>query len=127
MTDRRVCQRCGAPVRKPRRTVCDECSFRSEYYGSKSEADWLEEVQDIARIRDWPFIYHTHNSRHSAAGFPDLVLVRPPRIIFAELKREQGVTTREQSRWGEAINQCDAPIWEVWRPTDVDHVHRMLS
>lgn len=126
MSERRVCQRCGAPVLTARKRICDHCAFTSQHYGAKSESEWMDEVRTIARLRDWPFVYHTHDSRHSAAGFPDLVLIRPPRMIFAELKSEQGTTTREQSRYGEAINGCDAPVWEVWRPSDVDHVHETL-
>jgi hypothetical protein len=34
--------------------------------------------------------YHTWLAKHSPAGFPDEVLVRPPRLVFAELKAEAG-------------------------------------
>lgn len=45
--------------------------------------------------------YHTHRSQHSPAGFPDLVLVKGGRLIFAELKRQAASAkpTEEQRRW----------------------------
>ena len=45
--------------------------------------------------------YHTHRSQHSPAGFPDLVLVRRGRLVFAELKRQAArhQPTPEQAAW----------------------------
>ena len=72
-------------------------------FATVSEADLLTEVVRLARIFSWR-AYHTHSSLKSAAGFPDLVLVRagpgtdPGRVLFAELKREGGRLTRRQLR-----------------------------
>ena len=57
-----------------------------------TEAEHLEQVKAVALTCGWR-LYHTFDSRRSAAGFPDLVLVRPPRVIFAELKSEKGRLT----------------------------------
>lgn len=54
---------------------------------SQSEDDFQRNVVAYAEKRDW-LVYHTHNSKRSDPGFPDLVLVRGGRIVFAELKRE---------------------------------------
>ena len=45
--------------------------------------------------------YHTHRGQHSPAGFPDLVLVRRGRLVFAELKRQasSAKTSPEQDAW----------------------------
>lgn len=63
------------------------------------------------------------------AGFPDLVLVRE-RVIFAELKTDNGRLRREQRQWLNAINGAsptDAVDAVVWRPKDWDHIHATLT
>lgn len=50
-------------------------------------------------------------------GFPDLVLVRrPARLIFVELKGERGRTSPEQREWLELLS----PAAEVYTWTPVD-------
>ena len=61
------------------------------------------ELQDVyvrpaAEAQGW-LCYHTHDSRRSPSGFPDLVLVRPPRLIFAELKSQRGRVRPDQQAW----------------------------
>ena len=50
-----------------------------------SEAELQTAIIDCAVALGW-LVYHTHDSRHSPEGFPDLILVREPRLIIAELK-----------------------------------------
>ena len=65
-------------------------------------------------------VYHTHDSRKSEAGFPDLVMVRNEHIWFVELKSEKGKLTSAQKTWLAAI--CDTTTanqhvhYDVWRP-----------
>jgi VRR-NUC domain-containing protein len=54
-----------------------------------SEKGLQAQVGELARLCGFP-VYHTHDSRHSAPGFPDLVLARPPVIRFVELKTDTG-------------------------------------
>jgi hypothetical protein len=69
------------------------------------------------------------------AGFPDLVLVREGRLIFAELKRQTGRTTTQQDIWLKALQTCEYDDWQslmavkvvVWRPSDWPAVERALS
>ena len=58
--------------------------------------------------------YHPWLSTHSASGYPDLTLVRPPRLVFAELKSERGKTTDAQDRWLERLARCNAEAY-LWR------------
>lgn len=81
-----------------------------------SETELQNAIIDYARARRW-LVYHTHNSRHSEKGFPDLVLVRAPRLIFAELKRQQGKVSLEQQLWIDKLDGCDVEVY-VWRPSD---------
>lgn len=80
-----------------------------------TEAQWQELVVDFARLHGWRH-YHTHDSRRSAAGFPDLVLVRGPELLFVELKSEKGRITPQQRQWLEALDAVTET--HVWRPSD---------
>lgn len=71
-------------------------------------------------------VYHTHDSRGSQEGFPDLVMIRGPRQIVAELKREGEKPTPEQLAWLYAFGGCGAEVF-VWRPSDWDEVVRVLE
>lgn len=55
-----------------------------------------------------------------AVGFPDLVMLRETRIIFAELKGKGGRLTDEQMAWMQALNKVENPSLEIhiWRPVD---------
>ena len=55
-------------------------------------------IIECARLFGWRH-YHTFNSRRSVSGFPDLVLLKVPRIIFAELKTATGKLTDDQREW----------------------------
>lgn len=89
----------------------------------------MRQLVDLARLRGWK-IYHTHDSTHSAAGFPDLVLCRPPRLVFAELKTDRRASklTADQVEWLEALTACTKQGVEtfVWRPSDFDDVREVL-
>ena len=89
-----------------------------------SEADWQCTVRDLARTLGY-LTYHTHDSRRSDSGFPDLVLVRDE-VIFVELKAEKGRLTQAQALWQAALLGAGARAY-VWRPSDYDEVEQVLS
>lgn len=60
------------------------------------------------------------------AGFPDVVLVRPPRVIFAELKAEKGRTSESQQTWLAALMECNVETY-LWRPSDSDVISQVLA
>jgi hypothetical protein len=63
--------------------------------------------------------YHTHNSRNSAGGFPDSVIVGT-RILFRELKREHEALYKlpdDQETWRDGLIEAGAD-WAIWRPSD---------
>ncbi|MBQ1047785.1 VRR-NUC domain-containing protein [Micromonospora sp. C51] len=62
--------------------------------------------------------YHTHDSRRSQPGFPDLVIVGPGGVLFVELKSEAGKTTADQEKWLAALNGAGVRA-ELWRPADL--------
>lgn len=92
---------------------------------SVSEKAFQQQVKDLARLAGWR-TYHTYRSTRSAAGFPDLVLVRPPAIIFAKLKSENGRLRPEQAAWLEALRECPGVKARLWRPTDWPEIKEAL-
>jgi hypothetical protein len=62
-------------------------------------------------------VYHTHNSRRSEPGFPDLTVVGAHGVLFRELKSERGRVTADQRRWLDALAAAGADV-VVWRPCD---------
>ena len=90
-----------------------------------TEKQWLAQVAEIAGLCRWT-TYHGWVSVHSPAGWPDLVLCRPPRLLFAELKSERGKTTPAQDHWLGLLGQCPGIEVFVWRPSDLDDVVRVL-
>lgn len=90
---------------------------------------------EVARLYGWR-VAHFHDSRRQvkpgvfvgdkdAAGFPDLVLVRPPEVMFVELKRETGKTTDAQDEWLQALTECGCEVLLV-RPSDErDFIRRL--
>lgn len=91
-----------------------------------SEKDFQDAVLDLAHLNGWQ-TYHTYESRRSAAGFPDLFLVRPPRIVIAELKTARGRITSAQRAWLDLLERCPGVEVYVWRPAGFDEIARVLS
>lgn len=97
----------------------------------ESEAGFLAAVRELAARAGW-LAYHTHDSRRSEAGFPDLVLVRRGRMLLVELKAEGGRLTDEQQTWlaqlarvaGESAGAVDV---HVWRPSDWQAIEALLT
>ena len=61
-----------------------------------------------------------------AEGFLDLVLCKPPRLVFAELKSRDGRLTADQAAWADALTLCGADV-RVWRPADWTEVEVLLT
>lgn len=95
-----------------------------------TEAEWQGHVLLWARNRHWLRL-HFHDSRNQEwdtdAGFPDLVLCRPPRLILAELKKESGVLSTNQRVWLDALRACPGVETYVWKPSDEDAVKAVLE
>jgi hypothetical protein len=58
--------------------------------------------------------YHTHDSRRSQPGFPDLVIAGEYGVLFRELKTDKGTLTDAQRQWANRLTG-----WDVWRPYDL--------
>ena len=100
--------------------------------------EWIRQyVKDSGGV--W-WMAHTHDSRRSYAGFPDLVMVHVPpesergampRLIFAELKGPKGRLSHAQRGWLWALDHVAkvCPVVEVyvWRPAEWDQIILVLK
>lgn len=89
-----------------------------------SEKQWQAQVIDAARLLGW-HAYHTHDSRRSEPGWPDLALVRD-RLVMAELKTDTGRVSAAQQRWLDMLEAAGVEV-HVWRPRDIDQVITTLQ
>ena len=99
----------------------------------KTEKDFTSRVRVEAESAGWQLVYHTWNSKHSAAGFPDLVMVKGKRLIFAELKmnlphKPKGKLSSHQKEWLDGLAQVPGiEVYTWWYPDDVDEILDVLS
>ena len=80
-----------------------------------TEKAFQEQVIQLAKLCGH-LPYHTHDSRRSAAGFPDLILIRGESLIAAELKVGTNATTKAQYDWLAAFGVVPGCTAVVWRP-----------
>ena len=59
------------------------------------------------------------------SGWPDLVLVRGDRLLFVELKSNNGAVRTEQKEWLNALEETCAEVW-LLRPYMWDSFERTL-
>lgn len=91
------------------------------------EAEFQNAVNKLAAKHGW-LVYHTHNSRRSQPGFPDLVIVRGKEVIFAELKRERGASvTIPQQEWLDSLSEVEEIGVYLWRPSDWDYIVECIT
>ena len=81
-----------------------------------AESDFQQAVVDLARLHRW-LVYHTYDSRRSTPGFPDLVLARDGKLVFAELKSEGNSPSEAQQHWLNELQLAHPHVF-VWRPSD---------
>ena len=91
-----------------------------------NEAALQQLLTDAAELNGW-LVFHDNDSRRNAAGFPDLVLVKPPRVLFLELKSEIGRVRPEQHVWMDALSRCDTIASAIIRPEHADLVIEYLQ
>ena len=89
-----------------------------------NEKQFQQQVRDLSLIMGWQ-VYHTWNSIHSPAGFPDVCLVRESRLIFAELKTDSGKITPAQQGWLDSLKKTKAEVY-IWRPVIFNEIVEIL-
>jgi hypothetical protein len=112
--------------------------FEAAVSASISEAAFTTHVIDLAQWLDWKVAHFrparvTVRGRESfrtavqgdGVGFPDLLLIRGPRLVAAELKSERGRLTREQAAWLEAFAGAGIET-HIWRPAQLEELVEVL-
>jgi hypothetical protein len=92
---------------------------------SLSEANFQQQVLDLATVYGWRH-FHVRDSRRSDPGWPDLVLLRPPKLLIVELKRETGRLSVAQSDWLRLLEMCGVDV-RVWRPSSWPDIEATLK
>lgn len=84
----------------------------------KDEADFQQQLTTAAKRMGYR-CYHTHDSRKSEPGFPDVVLASPrqKRIVYAELKQDGENLSEDQAWWAAALLEAGHE-WYLWRFKD---------
>ena len=100
---------------------------QKQYKIKVTEKDLREQIRDLCKLFGWT-MYFSWTSIHSPRGFPDLVLANPEkkRIIFAELKSEDGKVTETQREWLNALTACDQEVY-LWRPSNIEAIAEILK
>ena len=86
----------------------------------QTESEFQNAVIEAARYFGY-LCYHTHDSRRSAEGFPDLVLAKGGSVLMAECKTDTGRLTNAQIAWLLATHGV------IWRPMYWDTIERSLK
>ncbi len=99
-----------------------------------TEADWQRRVIDALKLFQWRYAHfrpaQTAKGWRTAMtgdkGFPDLVAVKPPRVLFIELKSDSGKLRDDQILWIGELRESGVECY-VWRPKDWETVFRTLA
>ena len=89
-----------------------------------TEKQFQSHIVRVAKMRGW-LVYHTFDSRRSAPGFPDLVLVRE-RVLFRELKTDKGRVKPAQKAWAEGLEKAGSD-YKLWRPCMLQEIYNDLD
>ena len=99
-----------------------------------NEREFQAAVLELLGWHGWR-TYHTHDSRRSNPGFPDIVAVHTHGgLIFAELKTEKGRVSKAQQEWlddltgslGASIHLGYAWVGTL-RPSDWTRIERLAK
>ena len=100
---------------------------KGKYRSDTTEKELREQIRDLAQFLGWRF-YFTWTSMHSPRGMPDLILCRPPRLIFAELKtdKRKSKLSPEQARWLWELRRVPGVEVYVFRPRQLERIVKIL-
>ena len=98
---------------------------RKVYLDSIPEAALQNTVVELGRRLNY-WVWHDSDSRKNKAGLPDLIMIRPPRVIFAELKRQSGRLRTAQAAVLGLLHACPGVEVYLWKPEHLEEIKRIL-
>jgi hypothetical protein len=115
----------------------DGRDFRRLMDGQLKEADWQKQVEEALDVCGWWWMHIPSNVvvcphgtkiyRGIAKGFPDILALRPPHILWIELKRDRGGHLEsEQRRVGAMLEAC-GQTWLYARPRDRERLLNLIA
>lgn len=101
-----------------------------------NEKEFQKIVIDLAHMYGWK-VAHFRTSQiktgvyatavdADGAGFPDLVMVRGERLIFAELKVGKNKLSQKQIEWCDALLTAGAR-WCLWHERDLNLIKEIIK
>lgn len=102
------------------------------YTGSQLQ----EQIIDLAHICGWTVAHfrpaltkHGYRTPVSAdgKGWPDLFLVKPPRMVVFECKSQYEKLSPEQEKWMSLFKECLGENARVVRFSDWDEIEKILK
>lgn len=91
-----------------------------------SEREFMEQVRQLAELQGF-LIYHTHDSRRSNPGFPDLFCVRNGKALAIELKVGHNRLTTAQEEWLVQLQAVPGIETFIFRPDDWSRLEEVLT
>lgn len=99
-----------------------------------TEAEFQAQVVELATITGWRHLHvrrtigrgRKWTTSTNLAGWPDLLLWRPGRIIAVELKTDVGKVTDDQEDVLRSLSDAGVEAF-VWRPADWDVIASTLG
>lgn len=100
----------------------------------KEDDEFLPAVVSFAERTGWR-VYHPDKAKvrpgkhitPGSRGFPDLVLVKPPRLVFLELKAQRGTRRPEQIEWMLDLQRVTEVQAFFAKPSEFEEVHNLLT
>ncbi len=101
-------------------------SARAAVDAAQKEEDYQAQIVALAKAEGWR-VYSTWNSKHSPAGWPDLVLLRGQYMLCLEIKSAKGRVTDDQRECLAALRQVRHVEVAVVRPEHWEQIAETLT
>lgn len=105
--------------------------------GQLKEASWQKQVEEALTLFGWWWLHvpsnvvvcprcHTKIYRGIAKGFPDILAIKPPFILWIECKTERGHVDPEQKRVKAMLEACGQTVLHA-RPRDRERLFHLIA
>jgi hypothetical protein len=88
-----------------------------------TKREFILTVAELGRSLD----YLVHITWNSPQGYPNLTLVKAPRVIFAECERDTPALIAPQRQWLDTLDACPGVERYIWHPGDMPAIREILG